>query len=265
MPTRGQDSLIVALDVPTIAEALDAVKALDGVVSFFKVGLQLFMTGELPRLLKALHEKEVFVDLKVPGDIGNTVGSVVEWCVSMRVRFLTLSESMPIAAIGAAKAARDQRSSKTPEFLTVPFLSSLDRDDLKLMTGSEDVNEFILRRARAALQAGCDGVVASGREIRLCRQMFPDAIIVSPGIRPLGSKSDDHKRFTTPKEAILLGSDYLVVGRPILHSDSPRDAATAIIEEISQAMAEKDGAISAPSATDLRTANGPRRVAAAAS
>lgn len=253
MLTRGQKSLIVALDVPTVSEALDAVKALDGVVSFFKVGLQLFMTGELPRLLEALREKDVFVDLKLPGDIANTIASVVDLCVSMGVRFLTLSESMPPAAIGAAKAAREKRNSKTPEFLTVPFLSSLNRDDLRAMTGSEDVNEFILRRARAALQAGCDGMIASGQEIRLCRQTFPDAIIVSPGIRPQGSKSDDHKRFTTPTEAILLGSDYLVVGRPILQSNSPRDAATAIIEEINQALAEKGGANSATSAADLQS------------
>jgi orotidine-5'-phosphate decarboxylase len=240
VPATGKESLIVALDVPTVDEALKTVEALDEVVSFFKVGLQLFLTGELPRLLLALRQKAVFVDLKVPGDIANTIGSVIDLCVSMHVRFLTLSESMPITAIMAAKAARDRQNSKTPEFLTVPFLSSLDRDDLKTMTGTDDVNEFILRRAYAALEAGCDGIVASGQEIRLCRHAFHNTIIVSPGIRPRGTQSDDHKRFTTPSEAIFLGADYLVVGRPILRSESPRQTAKAIIAEMDQAIGDKN-------------------------
>jgi orotidine-5'-phosphate decarboxylase len=218
---------------------LTTVKALGDAVSFFKIGLQLFITGELPKLLQALRQKAVFVDLKVPGDIANTIGSVIDLCVTMNVKFLTLSESMPISAITAAKVARDRHGSKTPELLTVPFLSSLDRDDLRAMTGDDDVNGFILRRATAALQAGCDGLVASGQEIRLCRSTFPNTIIVSPGIRPRGAQSDDHKRFTTPREAILMGADYLVVGRPILRSNSPRQTAKEIIEEMDQAIGEK--------------------------
>jgi orotidine-5'-phosphate decarboxylase len=212
------------------------VETLDN-VSFFKVGLQLFLTGELPRLLEALRQKSLFVDLKVPGDIANTIGSVIDLCVTMDVRFLTLSESMPLSAIRGAKAARDRHGSKHPEFLTVPFLSSLDRDDLRTTTGSDDITTYILTRAAAALEAGCDGVVASGQEIRLCRTSFPETIIVSPGIRPLGSSTDDHKRFTTPSEAIRLGADYLVVGRPILKSTAPRQVAEAIIAEIDQVRA----------------------------
>ena len=247
MQRTGKDSLIVALDVPTIKEALEAVEDLGDAVSFFKVGLQLFMTGELPKLLFALRQKAVFVDLKVPGDIANTIGSVVDLCVATDVRFLTLSESMPVAAISAAKAARDRHSSTNPKFLTVPFLSSLDQNDLRTMYGTDDVNGCILQRAKAALQAGCDGLVASGQEIRLCRQNFPNAIIVSPAIRPAGSSTDDHKRFTTPKEAILLGADYLVVGRPILKSSSRRQRAREIIEEIDQAIVERDKNISSSS------------------
>ena len=215
------------------------VETLDN-VSFFKVGLQLFLTGELPRLLGALRKKSLFVDLKVPGDIANTIGSVIDLCVHMGVRFLTLSESMPLSAIRAAKVARDRHDSKNPEFLTVPFLSSLDSDDLRATTGEVDVTRHILLRARAALDAGCDGVVASGQEIRACRVAFPATIIVSPGIRPTGSSNDDHKRFTTPSEAIHLGADYLVVGRPILKSNNPRQMAAAIIDEIDQAREKKD-------------------------
>jgi orotidine-5'-phosphate decarboxylase len=149
---------------------------------------------------------------------------------------------MPISAIMAAKAARDERTSgKMPEFLTVPFLSSLDSDDLKLMNGTDDVNAYVLGRARAALNAGCDGIIASGPQIRLCRETFPETIIVSPGIRPFGTQSNDHKRFTTPREAILMGANYLVVGRPILKSDSPKQTAKAIIEEMDQAISDKNG------------------------
>jgi orotidine-5'-phosphate decarboxylase len=238
VPRSGKDSLIVALDVPTVDIALRTVEALDN-VSFFKVGLQLFLTGELPRLLTALRQKSLFVDLKVPGDIANTIGSVVDLCVTMGVRFLTLSESMPLSAIRGAKAARDKHGSKNPEFLTVPFLSSLDRDDLIATTGDDDVTKHILARANAALEAGCDGVVASGKEIKECRIAFPKTIIVSPAIRPVGSSNDDHKRFTTPSEAIRLGADYLVVGRPILKSNNPRQVAEAIIAEIDQALTVK--------------------------
>src|SRR5215217_9706383 len=101
----GKDRLIVALDVPTVEEALAIVEQLDN-VSFFKVGLQLFVTGGLQTLLQSLRDKQVFVDLKVPGDIGNTVTAVVDACVKMKVTLLTLSESMPIPSIRAAKAAR---------------------------------------------------------------------------------------------------------------------------------------------------------------
>lgn len=245
MPRSGKDSLIVALDVPSVDIALRTVETLDN-VSFFKVGLQLFLTGELPRLLTALRQKSLFVDLKVPGDIANTIGSVVDLCVTMGVKFLTLSESMPISAIRGAKAVRDKHRSKDPEFLTVPFLSSLDRDDLRVMTGDDDITTYIMKRARAALEAGCDGVVASGQEIKVCRTAFPpDTIIVSPGIRPTGSSNDDHKRFTTPSDAILLGADYLVVGRPILKSTDPRQTAETIIAEIDTALAAKHDVVTA--------------------
>lgn len=232
----GKDRLIVALDVPTVDEALAVVDQLDE-VSFFKVGLQLFMTGGLPTLLQALRQKQIFVDLKVPGDIANTISAVVDLCVNMRVTFLTLSESMPLPAISAARAARDARQSQDPKLLTVPFLSSLDATDLPAVAaGENDLGSFILRRARAAVDAGCDGMIASGQAIQLCRKAFSSKIIVSPGIRPAGSSTDDHKRHTTPAEAIRLGADYLVVGRPILKDPDPRGAAHRIIEEIDSAL-----------------------------
>lgn len=235
----GKDRLIVALDVPSVDEALAIVEQLDN-VSFFKVGLQLFITGGLPTLLQALSQKQVFVDLKVPGDIANTISAVVNFCVSMRVTFLTLSESMPLPAIRSARAARDARHSPDPKFLTVPFLSSLDATDLPdIAAGENDLETFILKRAHAAVEAGCDGMIASGEAIRVCRRAFPSTIIVSPGIRPAGASTDDHKRHTSPAEAIRLGADYLVVGRPILNAPDPRGAADRIIDEIDGALSSQ--------------------------
>jgi orotidine-5'-phosphate decarboxylase len=241
----GRDRLIVALDLPTADEALAVVDELDN-VSFFKVGWQLFMSGEILRLLERLQEKSVFVDLKVPGDIGNTIRSVVEQCARLNVKFLTLSESAPLATIRAAKAARG--ASRTPQLLTVPYLSSLDAGDLPdVAPGEKDLETYILTRARSAVDAGCDGVIASGNAIRICRSAFSRSIvIVSPGIRPAGASTDDHKRHTTPSEAIRLGADYLVVGRPILKSPDKRVAAQQIIDEIDSALAAGD--VSASSA-----------------
>lgn len=235
----GKDRLIVALDVPSVDEALAIVEQLDN-VSFFKVGLQLFITGGLPTLLQALEQKQVFVDLKVPGDIANTIAAVVDLCVSMRVTFLTLSESMPPPAIRSARAARDARHSPDPKFLTVPFLSSLDATDLPAVAaGENDLETFILKRAHAAVEAGCDGMIASGQAIHVCRRAFPSTIIVSPGIRPAGASTDDHKRHTSPAEAIRLGADYLVVGRPILKAPDRRGAASRIIDEIDGALSSQ--------------------------
>jgi len=242
----GKDRLIVALDVPTIDEALDVVRRLDN-VTFFKVGWQLFMTGELPRLLGELRGRSIFVDLKIPGDIGNTVAAVVDACVRYNASFLTLSESMPPLAIEAARKARG--SHPGPKFLTVPFLSSLDEKDLADMVPGGTrmtLDEYIFARASAAIRAGCDGVIASGPAIGLCRrQLGSSVIIVSPGIRPAGASTDDHKRLTTPGDAIRDGADYLVVGRPIVQAKNPRESAERIVREIDEALALLRSAIEA--------------------
>jgi orotidine-5'-phosphate decarboxylase len=253
-PLKGKDRLIVALDVPSVDEALRAVEQLDN-VSFFKIGLQLFMTGGLQTLLESLRTKQVFVDLKVPGDIANTIAAVINFCVTMNVTFLTLSESMPPPAIRSARAARDARDSQDPKLLTVPFLSSLDATDLpSIAAGENDLETFILKRAHAAVEAGCDGMIASGQAIHVCRRAFPSTIIVSPGIRPAGASTDDHKRHTTPAEAIRLGADYLVVGRPILKAPDPRGAASRIIDEIDAALGGRPNTARGLRSTRSRTA-----------
>jgi orotidine-5'-phosphate decarboxylase len=182
------------------------------------------------------------VDLKVPGDISNTIAAVINACVDNNVAFLTLSESMPLPAIAAAKAARTAKGSSDPRLLIVPFLSSLDASDLPATaSGGRDLETYILGRAHAAIEAGCDGVIASGQAIQVCRQAFArPTLVVSPGIRPAGASTDDHKRHTTPAQAITMGADYLVVGRPILKDPDPRGAAQRVIAEIDGALEEKD-------------------------
>jgi orotidine-5'-phosphate decarboxylase len=234
---QGAERLIVALDVPGVDAALKAVDELDN-VSFFKIGLQLFLTGGFPELLNALRGKRVFVDLKVPGDISNTIAAVVDMCVEHGVAFLTLSESMPAKAIRVAADTRNARGRSEPKFLIVPLVSSLDADDVSESIGGDDLETYVLKRAKRALDAGCDGIIASGDAVRWCRAAFPPpTLIVSPGIRPAGSTQDDHKRLTTPTDAIRMGADYLVVGRPILRAADPRAAAAGVIREIESALA----------------------------
>ena len=125
----------------------------------------------------------------------------------------------------------------------MPFLSSLDAGDLVETTGTtDDLETYVLKRAKLAIDAGCDGVIASGPANQWCRRAFAHpTLIVSPGIRPVGTTTDDHKRHTTPADAIRFGADYLVVGRPILRAWNPRAAADDVIREIDAALRSRVG------------------------
>jgi len=246
---RGKDRLIVALDVPTHERAFEMVERLDN-VSFFKVGLELFLAGDVLGFIKNLQERRagrggVFLDLKLSGDIGNTIARFVESCGDLNVKFITLVESAALAitakTIETAREARGDR--KYPKLLMVPLLSSLNADDLRSAKGEKlDPTEYIVERGGAMLERGCDGLIVSGGAIGACRERFPGADIVSPGIRPAGAAADDHKRSATPGEAIGLGADYLVVGRPVLNARDPRAAAQGIMDEIDAALEPRTSA-----------------------
>ncbi len=252
---KARDRLIVALDVPSIDEAISVVEKLDN-VSFFKIGLRLYMAGAMSGKLATLVDRlrphgQIFFDLKFPGDIDTTIATVVaDYKNSPHVKFLTLNEFMPAGAIRAARLARGD--SPTPKLLMVPYLSSLDGSaDLQQIYGEKDFETFLLKRANTAIENGCDGLIASGDAIALFRRAYPKTsgvLIVSPGIRPVGTPTDDHKRFTTPTQAIRLGADYLVVGRPSLKAPDPREAAQRIIGEIETGLTSTPG----------NHANGPR-------
>ena len=239
-PVASNDRIIVALDVSTHDEAVDLVGKLEN-VSFFKIGLQLLLGGNLFGLLERLNEErddgKVFIDLKIAGDIGNTITSFVQRAATLGIRFVTLVEaaepSFTRHTLDAGREAR--RGSGFPQFLMVPLLSSIATPE-----GEPDggVDAYIVERGRAMLAAGCDGLVVSGTAIGACRQALPDTTtLVSPGIRPSWTAPDDHARFTTPTDAIRQGADYLVVGRPVLRAERPKEAAQRIIEEIEDASA----------------------------
>lgn len=237
----GRERLIVALDVPTHEAALRLVDRLDN-VSTFKIGLELFMAGDVSGLIRRLRRERgdecgLFVDLKVGGDIPNTVGAFIRSCMEAGVRFLTLVEAVPasLTTTSVAVARRVRGDAPEPKLLVVPLLSSQDATDLG--EASADLGLYIGTRARRMLDAGCDGAVVSGEAIGTCRTVLgPEAVIVSPGIRPTWYGADDHKRATTPADAVRRGADYVVVGRPICRSDDPKGAAQRVIDEIDEAI-----------------------------
>jgi orotidine-5'-phosphate decarboxylase len=240
MPANPAERVIVALDVPTPAEARQLVDELDGLITFFKVGLELFMGGGVETLLRDLAQsRRLFADLKLPDDIPATVTNVVRVAAASGVSFLTLSHSAGPDTIAAALRGRGGASS--PQLLFVPFLSSQDEADFARRTGrpASEFQSDLVARATEAKQAGADGFIVSGSEIALLRKHFPDAPLVSPGIRPDWAAADDHKRSTSPAEAIRLGADYIVVGRPIRKAgdrDARRDAAKRVIDEVALAL-----------------------------
>lgn len=227
-----RDRLIFALDVPTPEAARALVDQLGDTVSFYKVGLEQFTAGDGPQLVRDLKAagKRVFVDLKL-FDVPATVGRAVARLADLGADFLTVHGNQ--AMMEAAAAAKG--GSKV---LAVTALTSLDQGDLDDLGFRCDVAALVSSRARRALEAGLDGVVASGREAGMLRKELGGRfMIVTPGIRPVQNRAeDDQKRVFSPAEAIAAGADYLVVGRPIRDAGDPRAAASAIIDEISEAL-----------------------------
>lgn len=235
-PETPGGRLIVALDVDERGQALRLVDRLGGAVAFYKVGWQLFI-GEGFAFVRELKErgKRVFLDLKLD-DIEATVRSAVD-NLKESVDFLTLHGTG--ATVRAARAGRGDRAH--PRFLMVTALSSIDTSDVRgtLADPSLDIDDYAVAKAGDALDAGCDGLIASGRSIRRLRSAYPERnfVVVAPGIRPDGEGADDHKRSLTPMEAARDGADYLVVGRPIRNAPDPAASAARIAEGIARGLA----------------------------
>lgn len=227
-----QERLIVALDVDTVERAKALVTELADNVRFYKIGLELAMSGRYFELLQWLLDrgKRVFTDLKLY-DIPATVTAAVRQLSSSGASFLTVHGDRSVAA-AAARAKGPQL-----RILAVTVLTSTGQDDLRQMGIEIDLQTLVLRRARDAIEAGCDGVIASGLEAHaLRRALGPSALIVTPGVRPAGGGTDDQRRVVTPAQAIAAGADYIVVGRPVRDAPSPYRAAAAIQAEIAAAL-----------------------------
>jgi orotidine-5'-phosphate decarboxylase len=231
---RIEERLIVALDVPTIAEARALVARLDGTVSFFKIGLWLIFAPGFDGFLADLIAggKRVFLDAKM-FDIGETVKQGVARAAERGVSFVTVHGDGDII-----RAAAEGKRGSNLRILVVPVLTSLDADGLHELGYRDGVAELIAERARMTLAWGCDGIIAAPRdnpnEIRRAAGS-ESLLVVTPGVRLPGASLDDHKRAGTPAEAIAAGADYLVVGRPIVRSDDPAAAAAGIIENMRSA------------------------------
>jgi len=228
-----RDRLIVALDVPSVAEAKALIAKLGDSVGVYKIGLELLFSGgfELAHEL-ARAGRSVFIDAKLL-DIEATVERATAAIARTGASFLTV-HALDCKTLDAAVRGRADSKLK---LLGVTVLTNLDRDDLKEQGVDRDPQELVIYRAMLAQEAGFNGVVASGQEAAALRQALgPDVLIVTPGIRPEGSKADDQTRTVTAGEAIDAGADYLVVGRPITRAAEPRVAAEAIVGEIASAL-----------------------------
>lgn len=219
------DRLIVALDLPGVEEAEACVDLLGDSVSFYKLGLQLFMAGGYFELIKRLKGKgkQVFVDLKF-FDVPETVASAVRQLKKYGASFASVhgNDAMLEAA------AKEKNGVK---ILAVTVLTSLDEKDMQALGFQRDIKEVVLSRAKRALDLGCDGVISSGLEASDIRSSLGDRfLIVTPGIRPGANITDhdDQKRVVDVADAFRRGADYIVVGRPIYTAENPKAEAERI-------------------------------------
>jgi len=227
------DRLIVALDLPNALAAGDLVETLGDSVGFYKIGLGMLTGGGLGLASELKDQgKRVFLDMKL-FDIGATVEKAVAGLAQFGFDFLTVHGDPQVV-----RAAVTGRGTAPTKILAVTILTSLDRADLdQMLIRAGAVADLTVERARRALAAGADGVIASPQEAALIRAL-PEArgkLIVTPGVRPAGAAPGDQKRISTPAAALRDGADHIVVGRPVWAAANPRAAAEAVLAEIAAA------------------------------
>jgi len=233
LPAHMADRLIVALDVPSVAQAREIAAKLDGVVSFFKIGMWLLYARETEAFIDELiaSGKRVFLDAKMH-DIGETVRAGARSAAERGVSFLTIHGEPQVI-----QAAMEGKGDSDLKILSVTVLTSLSDADLAGMGYGKTVPELVAQKVASVVQLGGDGIIASAQDdpntIRV-QAGAPNLLIVTPGIRPPGSDAGDQKRVATPAAAIARGADYLVVGRPIIAAADPASAARAIIADMEQ-------------------------------
>ena len=231
--TAVRDRLIVALDLPTVAEAEAMVERLGEAVSFYKIGMELAYIGGIALGQRLIASgRKVFFDLKLH-DIPNTVERATAQIAGLGAAFMTV-HAYPQTMAAAAAGARGSGLG----ILGVSVLTSMAEDDLARAGYGMGIGDLVRRRARQAQESQAAGLVCSPLEITAVRETVGHALkIVTPGVRPAGAATGDQKRVMTPAEAIGAGADHLVVGRPITQAADPAAAARAILAEIATAEA----------------------------
>ena len=230
-PAEMADRLIVALDVPTIDQARAIVARIGDAVRFYKVGYWLLYSPGADALLAELKSagKRIFLDAKLH-DIPQTVEIGAARAAERGVDLLTV-HAEPAVMAAAVKGA----AGSAMMVFGVTVLTSLDDADLAEIGYRMGVSELVARRARQAAESGCHGIIASPEDkpsLLRTAAGAPGLLIATPGIRPAGTDAGDQKRIATPAQAIADGSDYLVVGRPIVAQPDPAAAARAIIAQM---------------------------------
>jgi orotidine-5'-phosphate decarboxylase len=234
VPTNMAERLILALDVRNVEEARAMVSRLDGVVSFFKLGLRLQYEPGFGDLLSDLKSagKKIFLDAKM-FDIPETVRGAVAAAVRRNVDFITVHGDEQIM-----RAAVEAKGGSGTRIFAVTVLTSLDDQALRAMGYLIAARDLVEMRAKLAVRSGCDGIIASADDQpdQIRRLAETDALLIAtPGVRRRNAGVDDQKRIATPGEAIASGADYLVVGRPILQAADPVEEAKAFIQEMAEA------------------------------
>lgn len=225
----SNERLIFALDVADIESAQQLIKQLGDNVQFYKLGLELFLSGAYFDLIRQLQDqgKKIFADLKL-FDVPATVAAAVRQLDQHKVDFCTVhgQDAMLKAAADAAQHTK---------VLAVTALTSLDQGDLDDLGFQCDARKLVLSRARRAFELGCAGVISSGLEVPALRQAVGNnLLVICPGIRPVANTDDDQKRTVDVKQAFANGADYIVVGRPIKNADNPAIAASEIQATIAE-------------------------------
>jgi orotidine-5'-phosphate decarboxylase len=225
--------LIVALDVPN-AEAMEAkLQELPDFIEWYKVGLELFC-AEGPAVLEPLKKrgKKIFLDLKLH-DIPQTVANAVKTAASHGVNLMTVHAIGGRAMLEAAAAAA-AACDNPPKIVAVTTLTSLSADDFKDLGINRTVSEQAVALGHLAISSGIDGMVTSAHEAKALREAFPEALLITPGIRMPDGDVGDQKRVASPSFAVEQGATHLVIGRPIMHAADPTAAATAMLEDMNK-------------------------------
>lgn len=227
--------IIVALDVPDVAAMRETLQAMSDDIGWYKVGLELFCS-EGPSVLDPLKElnKSIFLDLKLH-DIPRTVGNAVKTAAAHGVNLMT------VHAVGGRamleEAARAAASCEhPPKLVAVTTLTSLNEDDFEDLGIERSVEEQAVALGRLAMESGIDGLVTSAHEARALREAFPDALLVTPGIRMPSGDVGDQKRVATPSFAAEQGATHLVIGRPIVQAEDPVAAAAILLDDLKKAV-----------------------------